>query len=84
MFDEAINTSLHTTFIYSHILCAHCGSGAVIMLLVCHMISQDHMIKGSKGGWVPLIVSHTPANFGGHKDRGNGDIMVLVFHVIFT
>ena len=38
------------------------------------MISQDHVIKGQE--------SHTPANVGGHSDRGNRDIMVLVFDMM--
>ena len=29
------------------------------------------------------MVSHHATTFGGHEHSGSGDIMVLVFHVIF-
>ena len=37
------------------------------MILVCHMISQDHVIK-----------VHPPKKFGGHGRCGSGDIMFSV------
>ena len=51
------------------------------MVLVSHMILQDHVIKGScdfKDG----MLSQTPAKFGGPKYRGSRNIMVLVCHII--
>ena len=33
-------------------------------------------------GWNPLMVSYTPAKFGGHRQRASGYIMFLVCHVI--
>ena len=52
------------------------GSG-VIMILVCLMISQDHVVKGSCNlfGWEFLMISHHPAKFVGHRDCGKGDMM---------
>ena len=44
------------------------------MVLVCHVISQDHQ--------VPIKVSYYPAKFGGHRHSDSGDIVVFVFHVI--
>ena len=44
------------------------------MVLVCHVISQDHVIDG----WNPLLVSHYLAIFGGHSHCSNGDKMFLV------
>ena len=48
------------------------------MVLVCHVISQDHMIKGSCDfmGGSPLI--HHPAKFGGHRHCVSGDMMFVV------
>ena len=49
------------------------------------MISQDHVVEGSRGLMVqgPLKVSYHPAKFGGHKGSGSGD-MFLVCPMIFT
>ena len=45
----------------------HCGSGYV-MVLICHMISQDQVIKGSCDfGKEPPRVIHQLAKFGGHR-----------------
>ena len=54
------------------------------MFLVCHVIKQDHVIKGSGDHDVDdsLKVSHHPSKFGSHRHRGIGDIMLLVCHVI--
>ena len=58
----------------------HGGSGD-IMVLVCHMILDDYVIKRVMwlNGWELLIVSHDPAKFDGQWYCGSGDIMVLVF-----
>ena len=54
-----------------------------IMVLVCYLILQDYLTKGS---WdflgESLIVSHHPATFGAPRYRGDGDKMVLACHVI--
>ena len=44
----------------------HCGSGDIIVL-VCHVILQNHIIKGSNAlyGWEPLTVTHHLAKLGG-------------------
>ena len=54
------------------------------MVLICHVISQDHMIKGSYGfkgsslsRWATILL-----NFGGHSHSGIGVIISLVCHVI--
>ena len=61
---------------------SHCGSGD-IMILVCYVILQDHVIKGlSLYRQAPIKVSYHPANFVGHKHCGGGDIMILVCHVM--
>ena len=51
------------------------------MILVCHVVLQDHVTKtpGNFMGRSPS--SHHPAKFGGHNHSGSGDI-VLVCHVI--
>ena len=57
----------------------YCGSGD-IMVLVCHMILQDHVIKGSRhfmGRSPPRI-----AKFGNHRRSDSGDIAFLVCHLI--
>ena len=45
------------------------------MVLVCDVISQDHVIKGSCDfcGWEPLKVSHHPTKFGSHSHCGRRD-----------
>ena len=48
------------------------------MILVCHVISYDHVIQG---WWDFLMESHTLAKFGSHRHRGSED-MVLVCHLI--
>ena len=54
------------------------------MFLVCHVIKQDHIIKGSGDHDVDdsLKISHHPSKLGSHRHRGIGDIMLLVCHVI--
>ena len=44
------------------------------MVLACHVISQDDVIKGS----CDCMVSHHPAKFDGHRHCGSGDIIFLV------
>ena len=55
-----------------------------IMILVCHVILQDHVFKRLFDfiAWESFILSHYPAQFGGHGHCGSGDIMVLVCYVI--
>ena len=45
---EPIKVSHHLTKFGSH---RYCGSGD-LMILVCHVIFQDHVIKGSRYFWV--------------------------------
>ena len=56
------------------------------MLLICHLILQDHMIKRSydfmSRSLSTLNVSHHPAKFGSHRDCGSEDVMDLVCHVV--
>ena len=58
---------------------SYSGSG-VIMILVCLVILQDHVIKESYCfmGGTTLIVSHHPAKFGSYRPCGSGDIMFSV------
>ena len=51
------------------------------MDLVCHVILQGHVIKGSCDfiGRNPL--SHHPAKFGCNRHSGSRDIQVFVYHV---
>ena len=57
----------------------HCDSGD-IMILACHLILQDHVIKESCDfcGWEPLMISQYPAKFGDHRHCGSADVMLLV------
>ena len=41
------------------------------MVLVCHVIQQDHVHK----------ISHHPTNFGGNSHFGTGNIMVMFCQV---
>ena len=55
------------------------------MVSFCHVTLQDHMIRSSLSclyGYKPLKVCHHPTTFGGHRQYGSGDVMVLVCHVI--
>ena len=52
------------------------------MVLVCHVILQNHVIKGSL--WVGAHHGELPSyQFGGHSHPGSGAIIILVFLVIF-
>ena len=68
--------SYHTAKFGCH---SYSGSG-VIMILVCLVILQDHVIKESYCfmGGTPLMVSHHPAKFGSYSPCGSGDIMFSV------
>ena len=61
----------------------HCGRGD-IMVLVCYVILQNHMIRGSckYKDETPLGKSISPAKFGGHTHCHSGDKMVLVCQMI--
>ena len=54
------------------------------MILVCHVISQHHMIKGSCDFkmYDPIKVGYHPSKFGGHRHSGRGDIVVSFCHMI--
>ena len=65
----------HPTKFGGHI---HCG-GVDITVLVCQVISEDHMMKGSCD-----FISKDPSRsvkFGGHRYSGSGDIIIFVCHV---
>ena len=47
------------------------------MLLICHVISQDHVIQRSSDFLGRIKVSYHPARFGSCR----GDIMIFVCHV---
>ena len=47
------------------------------MVLVCHVIWQDHITKGSSN-----LSGHHPTKFGGHRHCSIADIMVLIRHAI--
>ena len=60
----------------------HCGSEG-IMILGCHMISQDHATKGL------CDFSYHSAKFGGHRHCNSEDmilvcLVILQDHVIMT
>ena len=50
----------------------------VEMFFVCHLVKQEHTIKGSG---TPQGKSR-PTKFGGHRHCGIGDIVLLFCHVI--
>ena len=54
------------------------------MVLACHVMSQDYVIRGSCDfmGGQPIKVSYHPAKLGGHNHFGSEIIMNLVCHVI--
>ena len=58
----------------------HCASVG-IMILICRMISQDHVIK-SLLDFIGIKIIYYPTKFGDHSYTGSGDIMVLACHVI--
>ena len=47
------------------------------MLLVCHMIELNHVVKWSGG-----YNNRSSLRFGGHKHCSSEDVMILVCHVI--
>ena len=47
------------------------------MLLVCHGIKLDHVVKGSGG-----YKNRSSLRFGGHTHCSSGDVMILVCQVI--
>ena len=51
-----------------------------VVILVCRVISQDHVLYGQE----PIEVSYHPDKFGGYRLSGSGDIMGLVCRVILT
>ena len=54
-----------------------------IAALVCHVISQHHMTKGSYDcRQEPIKVSCNPAKSDGHMHGGSKYIMILVCHMI--
>ena len=79
---ESIKVSYHPTKFGGH---GHCGSGDII-ILVCHVTLQDHVIKGLCDfiGKCDFNVSYHPAKFGGDRRPDSGDISILVCHVILT
>ena len=50
------------------------------MVLVCHVIPQEHEIKGFMGlyEWKPFMVSLYPAKFVGYRHWGSENSMFLV------
>ena len=53
------------------------------IILICRVISQDHVIKNDVIYWKETIkVGHYSVTFGGHRDSDSGDIVILVYHVI--
>ena len=49
------------------------------MVLLCHVILQDHLIKVKQFyAWEHLMVSNHPAKFGGRRRCGSGDMFVVV------
>ena len=52
-----------------------------IMVLVCHVISQDPIIKESCNFIGRSSSSYHSANFSDHKHSGSGDIVVFVCQI---
>ena len=75
---EPINVSYRLARFGDH---RHCGSED-IKILVCQVISQDHLIKWSFDFIGRSPSSYHPAKFCGYRHCGSGDIMVLVCQVI--
>ena len=60
------------------------GHGGLLyrdVFLVCHVISKNHVIKGSCDyGWEFLVVSHHPTKFGSRRHCDTEDMMFLICH----
>ena len=55
----------------------HCIGGDI--LLVCHVVLQERMIKESCDfWWEPLMASHHPTKSGGLRQRRSGDMFLVV------
>ena len=52
------------------------------MVLVCHVILQDHVPKGRVTLWEIIKLSYHPSTFSSHRHPGSGNITFLVCHVI--
>ena len=72
---EPLTVSHQPTTFDSH---KHCIS-ADIMILVCRVISHDHVIKVLCDF---IMVGRYLTKFGSHGHFGSGDTMALFFHVI--
>ena len=55
-----------------------------VIVLACHLILQDHVIKGSmwRYGQESIKACYHPPKFGDHKHCVTVDPMILVCHVI--
>ena len=73
----------YVAIVRSMVAIGTCGSRDII-LLVCHVISQDHVIKGSFDYRLkPMKVSYQISKFGGHSYCGSRVMMLFVCHVTF-
>ena len=72
--------SYHPTKFGDH---RHCGNGDM-MVLVCHMILQDQVMKRSCDfmGRRPIEASYHPVKVSGHSHSSSGVVMILVCHMI--
>ena len=74
---EPIKASYHPTNFGDH---SHCGRG-IIIILVCHVISQDHVIKGSSefmGRYPSWKVTTLPSLVAIGMQCCNGNIFLVV------
>ena len=53
-----------------------------IMIFVCHVTLQDHVIRAFCGFMVRSFSSHYPIKFGGHTHCGREDIIVLACYMM--
>ena len=68
---ELIKTNYHHIKFRDH---RHSGSGDMVVL-VCHVILQNHVIKGrSPHRQESIKVGYHPTKFDGHRDSNSGDI----------
>ena len=52
------------------------------MVLICYVILQGQVTKGSSNFMGRSRVSHHPVKFGRHRHCSNGEIAILVCHLI--
>ena len=77
---EPINIGYHPAKFGGH---KHCGSEDVVVL-VCHVISQDHVIKSEMWHFrqQPIKVGYNLTKFSDQRHCGSEDILIFICYKI--